>query len=92
MGLMSGSALVAFPLDDLWHRTYGIDVTFWSPTHLMMVGGAVFGPFALAIFAAEARGLSPGARIPLWRRLFLFGAIALGISVFELEFDFGVPQ
>ncbi len=31
--LMSGAAVVGFPLDDLWHRTYGIDVTLWvQPT------------------------------------------------------------
>lgn len=92
MGLMSGSSLAGFPLDDLWHRTYGIDVTLWSPTHLVMIGGAAFGTFAVALFAAEARGLKPSVRLPLWRRLFLFGAIAIGLSVFELEFDFGVPQ
>jgi len=27
---MAAGALAGFPLDDLWHRTYGIDVTRWS--------------------------------------------------------------
>ena len=31
--------MAAFPLDNLWHETYGIDVTLWSPTHLQLVGG-----------------------------------------------------
>ena len=30
-----------FPLDDVWHRLFGQDVTLWGPTHLMLIGGAV---------------------------------------------------
>jgi hypothetical protein len=33
-------ALSGFPLDDVWHRIFGQDVTLWGPTHLLMVGGA----------------------------------------------------
>src|SRR4051794_24709745 len=33
-------ALIGFPLDDLWHRMFGQDVTLWGPTHLMLFGGA----------------------------------------------------
>ena len=33
-------ALMGFPLDDIWHRIFGQDVTLWGPTHLMMIGGA----------------------------------------------------
>src|SRR3954453_22918015 len=29
-------ALAGFPLDDLWHRIFGQDVTLWGPTHLML--------------------------------------------------------
>ena len=32
-------ALTGFPLDDLWHRLFGQDVTLWGPTHLMLIGG-----------------------------------------------------
>ena len=34
-------ALAGFPLDDVWHRLFGQDVTLWGPTHLMLIGGAV---------------------------------------------------
>ena len=34
-------ALIGFPLDDIWHRLFGQDVTLWGPTHLMLIGGAV---------------------------------------------------
>lgn len=28
---------LAFPLDDYWHTLYGIDVTLWSPFHVMII-------------------------------------------------------
>ena len=28
------SRLLGFPLDDVWHRLFGQDVTLWSPTHV----------------------------------------------------------
>src|SRR3954451_17894632 len=33
-------ALLGFPLDDVWHRLFGQDVTLWGPTHLMLITGA----------------------------------------------------
>ena len=27
--------LLAAPIDDLWHRLFGLDVTLWSPPHLL---------------------------------------------------------
>src|SRR3954452_14852055 len=35
-------SLIAFPLDDIWHRLFGQDVTLWGPTHLLLIGGASF--------------------------------------------------
>src|SRR3954469_17779060 len=35
-------SLLAFPLDDIWHRLFGQDVTLWGPTHLLLIGGASF--------------------------------------------------
>src|SRR5690242_11731300 len=33
-------SLGGFPLDDIWHRIFGQDVTLFGPTHLMLIGGA----------------------------------------------------
>src|SRR4051794_30756016 len=30
-------SLLAFPLDDIWHRLFGQDVTLWGPTHLLLM-------------------------------------------------------
>src|SRR5215211_3065347 len=40
MTVSASFALAAFPLDDLWHRIFGQDVTLWGPTHLVLIGGA----------------------------------------------------
>jgi hypothetical protein len=92
MGLMAGGAVIGFPLDDLWHRTYGIDVTMWSPTHLLMIGGASLTPIACWLMLAEAE--VPATQTPWVRRLseVLATATLLGLSTFQLEFDLGIPQ
>src|SRR5918996_1950135 len=50
-----GFALLGFPLDDVWHRLFGQDVTLWGPTHLMMLGGAAMTLIGILVILAEAR-------------------------------------
>ena len=92
LGFMGLVAVIGFPLDDLWHRNYGIDVTMWSPTHLMMIGAASFTPVAMALMSVEG-GRRPGR--PVFHRAMSFriaSAALIGLSTFQLEFDLGVPQ
>ena len=100
---MRAFSLAGFPLDDFWHRLFGQDVTLWGPTHLMLIGGAAMtlvGPLGPA-----GRGRAGGTRAPrrrsrrrLRRALLRFqrgalvGAFLIGLSTFQAEFDFGVPQ
>ena len=54
--LMAGCglyAVIGFPLDDVWHRMFGQDVTLWGPTHLMMIGGGTLSLFALLLLEYE---------------------------------------
>ncbi len=96
--LAAGSyALLGFPLDDVWHRLFGQDVTLWGPTHLMLIGGAGLSLVGMAILHQEgARAMSPDtvtAPVPsLLRRIGVMGGMLIGLSVFQAEFDFGVPQ
>jgi hypothetical protein len=92
-------ALSGFPLDDLWHRVFGQDVTLWGPTHLMLIGGgsiAVLGGMALMSEAVGRLGGDPGRNGPaallLLRRSLLLGGFLVALSTFQGEFDFGVPQ
>lgn len=88
----TGLAVVGFPLDELWHQARGIDVTMWSPTHLLMIGGGGLAVLPLWFALGEA-GVRPtdgrGARLMHW-----FTAVTLlgGLSSFQGEYDFGVPQ
>src|SRR3954447_16589166 len=92
-------SLVGFPLDDVWHRLFGQDVTLWGPTHLMLIGGAAMTLIGLAVLLVEAGAANDAAgrrRELEWvgwmRRVSLPGAFLLGLSTFQAEFDFGVPQ
>ena len=95
-------SLIAFPLDDFWHRLFGQDVTLWGPTHLMLIGGAGMTLVGQAILLSEGmrarKGAVPGAPgltpnvITGFRRASLMGGFLIGLSTFQAEFDFGVPQ
>ncbi|MBC8075298.1 MAG: hypothetical protein H7Y32_04420, partial [Chloroflexales bacterium] len=55
-GLGVTTMLAAAPFDDLWHRLYGIDVTIWSPPHMLGVAGAwMIALGALLMWAARWR-------------------------------------
>jgi hypothetical protein len=98
--LMAGCgmyAMLGFPLDDIWHRIFGQDVTLWGPTHLMMIGGANFSLFATLMLEYESRRAAPEDGSPeKWfvkaMRYLSLGGLFIGMSVYQIEFDFGVPQ
>jgi hypothetical protein len=97
IAICGASSLLAFPLDDIWHRIFGQDVTLWGPTHLMLIGGAslsVLGAWALHAEGDEERRAA-GRSLPRWtrfREIVLAGAFLVALSTFQAEFDFGVPQ
>ncbi|MFP1150927.1 hypothetical protein ACK280_02160 [Mycobacterium sherrisii] len=89
-------AMIGFPLDDIWHRIFGQDVTLWGPTHLMMIGGACFSLFAVLMLEREGEAVQAieaahGAFITFLRYL-SFGGMFIGLSVYQIEYDFGVEQ
>ena len=90
-------ALIGFPLDDVWHRIFGQDVTLWGPTHLMMIGGAGFSTIAAAYLEVEGKR-AVGADAPRDGigvkviQYLAFAGVLIGLSVYQIEFDFGVPQ
>lgn len=92
-------ALTGFPLDDLWHRMFGQDVTLWGPTHLVMINGAILSVPVLAVLVLEAKravGQKPsdparslGEQIV---RITLPGALLFAIAFWATEFDWGIQQ
>src|SRR4051812_851930 len=93
-------SLSGFPLDDVWHRLFGQDVTLWGPTHLMLIGGAALALIGHTMLMVEGRTEAPsGAHargflglLAKTRYMAVAGGLLVGLSTFQAEFDFGVPQ
>ena len=93
-------SLIGFPLDDVWHRLFGQDVTLWGPTHLMLIGGAAMTLVGIAVLTVEGLRSNASSETPveellhtrMLRAVALTGGLMLGLSTFQAEFDFGVPQ
>ena len=91
-------ALIGFPLDDIWHRIFGQDVTLWGPTHLMLIGGAGLSTGGIILLHREGEFSRKqlDKEMPEWFRTTIyaiaFGALIIGLSVFQAEFDFGIAQ
>ena len=90
-------ALIGFPLDDIWHRIFGQDVTLWGPTHLMLIGGAGLSLIAVLLLEYEGRrvmgpDVADDTIILKLLRYMSFGGLFIGLSVFQIEYDFGVEQ
>jgi hypothetical protein len=99
MAACGAFALSGFPLDDMWHRLFGQDVTLWGPTHLMLIGGASLATLGGMVLMGEAItsiGHNPERGETPWvynlRRALLVGGFLVALSTFQAEFDFGVPQ
>jgi hypothetical protein len=45
--------VLAAPIDDVWHRLFGIDVTLWSPPHLLGMLGSLINTAACLLIARE---------------------------------------
>jgi hypothetical protein len=93
-------SLSGFPLDDVWHRLFGQDVTLWGPTHMMLIGGAALALIGNTMLMVEGRSKAPsGAHargllglISKTRFAAVMGGLLVGLSAFQAEYDFGVPQ
>jgi hypothetical protein len=93
VGAAGTFALLGFPLDDVWHRLFGQDVTLYGPTHLMLIGGASLSTLGGWLLLAEGRQVS--SRVGFAQRFLeiqVAGACRIALSTFQAEFDFSVPQ
>lgn len=66
--------VLAAPIDDLWHRLFGLDVTLWSPPHLLGLLGVAINTLACAVIARE---------------VYPTGRARLGTSIFALAMLYG---
>jgi hypothetical protein len=72
--------ILAAPIDDLWHRLFGIDVTLWSPPHLLGIVGAQVNTLGCLAIALE-----------LWRGRRRLGALLVAslllLGAFQITVD-----
>jgi hypothetical protein len=84
--------VLAAPIDDLWHRLFGIDVTLWSPPHLMGILGVVINGWACFIIAREVFPDRPRARLAamIVSGAGLYGSLHLTVDpTFRLAYLYG---
>ena len=55
--------ILAAPIDDLWHRLFGLDVTLWSPPHLLGLLGSAINTIGTLVLATEAYPARSRARL-----------------------------
>ena len=73
--------VLAAPIDDLWHRLFGIDVTLWSPPHLLGLLGVTINTLACLLIVREAypaRGWARYAGLVLAASTF-FGSLGVAL-------------
>jgi hypothetical protein len=74
--------VLAAPIDDAWHRLFGLDVTLWSPPHLLGLLGSVVNSLACLLLAQE---VYPGATVARLAALAVAGAQVYGGLHFAVE-------
>jgi len=73
---------LAAPIDDLWHRTFGLDVTLWSPPHLLGLVGGILNAVACWVIACEVYPARSRARLValVSAGALVYGGISLGVQ------------
>ncbi len=81
------TTLVAAPFDNAWHEIYGIDVTIWSPPHLLAIFGLAAASLGLAALVAPAVSRRESLFYPVQLAAFL-----TALLITTGEFEFNAPQ
>lgn len=89
VALASLYSLLSLPGDALWHALYGIDLTAWSPPHVMIAAMMAAVTLSAAAMLAQARPAGPGwgrfdLAVPVLLGLMLNVAIIVGTVEWEL--------
>jgi hypothetical protein len=77
-----GLTVLAAPIDDLWHRLFGLDVTLWSPPHLLGLLGGIINAAACWLIARETYSAGSRARVVaiVLAGALVYGGISIGLQ------------
>lgn len=100
MAIAAFWAYLGFPLDDVWHRLFGQDVTIWGPTHIILIVAAVLSIcFSLLLLVegslVAGRSVMVRSGLPLLNRpipVLLGGVVLIATTVLMGEFNWGTEQ
>jgi hypothetical protein len=84
--------VLAAPIDDLWHRIFGIDVTLWSPPHLLGMLGSLINTAACLLIAREVYprgGLACATALIVNAAMLLGGLVTTAQPSFRLAYLHG---
>ncbi|MCR1795723.1 MULTISPECIES: hypothetical protein [Leptospira] len=79
--------LASAPLDEFWHTFFGLDVSVWSPPHVILIFGGVF----TCLFLSRIEADNDSAISQLSGILILAGALLI-CEVFVSEYEFQMPS
>lgn len=86
-GLGPAIQIAAAPIDELWHRVIGPDVSVWSPPHLLGILGGLLGVLGWMLVLASPYGVEVSDGL-VRALLFAFAVLLLTGSLFALgEYD-----
>jgi hypothetical protein len=86
LGFGALQMVMSAPFDDLYHRLYGVDVTVWSPPHLVGFSGAITMLVGLVIATCSERNrLAARDQMPS-RLMFWLLALLLALVVRWISF------
>ncbi|MGL4306158.1 MAG: hypothetical protein ACRCSF_08375 [Mycobacteriaceae bacterium] len=90
--------LATFPLDDVWHRIYGLDVSLWSPIHFVLLASAISAFFGMGLLLFEGEAAVSGRPalravgiVKVFRILFV-GVLVAIMGILLDEWNVALPQ
>ncbi len=91
LALAAGYGLFSIPGDAIWHELYGLDLTAWSPPHVLLMAAAISTPLCAAgLLVQSQRGSANPARwIGFVTLVYLTLAMSEAFLIGVLEWEFG---
>ena len=102
--IFGANVLIMFPIDDIWHRVFGEDITLWSPTHWSIMFGGPWTFFGILVLLAEGRWAAKkqrgehvfeglrGIAKPNVQTALVTGGLLYTFAMFMSEWDHGIAQ
>ncbi|MBI1293802.1 hypothetical protein GC175_02440 [bacterium] len=91
LALAAGYGLFSIPGDAVWHELYGLDLTAWSPPHVLIAMAAISTPMCAAglLIQSQKGSANPARWIGFITLIYLTLAMSEAFLIGVLEWEFG---